>query len=554
MQRFGYLWLVFGAMILCCAVTAQTPVKSGTSVITGKITIENQTAPRISVVLHSGDNLNPMKDDKQQRVTTDAAGNYRFERLLAGKYRVEVSAPGYVSKQKNQNQWERGSLINVVDNETIDKLDFNLIRGGVITGRLMEESGKPITELNLQLERINEKGEKVPFGTAEISDDRGIYRCYGLEPGKYLVSAGQNESAASLNLGGPKFKKTWYPGVQDQAKAQVVEVSAENEAVNIDFRLPRMKKGFTVSGRVIEEATGKPVKGVGVGLATLDEKGRVTGMSFGGSFTSDEGEFKQSGLVPGKYMTNVFPITGSSDSFAKSIKFELKEEAYSNLEIKMVAGVSISGFAVLEGVDDPALKQAFQRLTINAFAQSAPQEADGDFSFNSPGKIEADGRFLLRGLRAGKIQVMLNTFESPDLRNFSLSRIERDGVPVEGGIEAKSGEKITGVRVIVAYTAGRLSGQVTLANAPNLSEYRIMAFVSQSEKPGNSKGVPVDERGRFLIEGLAAGVYELKVNAYPMKPGTVNTTELPSVTQSVTIPHNNEAKISLTLDFKGKGN
>jgi 5-hydroxyisourate hydrolase-like protein (transthyretin family) len=552
MQRF--FWSVFGMSILCCFVAAQTPVKVGTSTITGKITIENQPIAGVNVVLHSGDNPNPMKDEKRQRVTTDAVGNYRFERLVAGKYRVEVSAPGYVSKQKNENRWERGSLINVVDNETIDKLDFNLIRGGVITGRLMEESGKPITELNLQLERINEKGEKVPFGTAEITDDRGIYRCYGLEPGKYLVSAGQNESAASLNLGGPKYKKTWYPGVPDQAKAQIVEVTIENEAINIDFRLPRMKKGFTVSGRVIEEATGKPVKGVGVGLSTLDEKGQITGMSFGGSFTNDEGEFKQSGLVPGKYMTNVFPITGNSDGFAKPLKFELKDEDYSNLEIKMVDGVSIGGFAVLEGVDDPAIKQAFQGLTLQAFAQSAPQEMDSDFSFNSPGKIEADGRFLLRGLRAGKIQIMLNTFGTPNLKNFSLSRIERDSVPVEGGIEAKSGEKITGVRLVVAYAAGRLSGQVTLVNAPSLSEYRIMASVSQTEKPANNKGVSVDERGRFLIEGLAAGVYELKVNAFPMKPGTVNTAELPSVTQTVTIPHNNEAKVSLTLDFKGKGN
>ena len=554
MQRFGFLLAVFAMSILCYAVGAQTPVKTGTSVITGKITIENQAAPGINVVMHSGDNPNPMKDDKRQKVTTDAAGNYRFERLVAGKYRVEVSAPGYVSKQKNENRWERGSLINVTDNETIDKLDFNLIRGGVITGRLMEENGKPITELNLALMRINEKGEKAPMGSAEVSDDRGIYRCYGLEPGKYLVSAGQGESDSSLNMGGVKFRKTWYPGVQDETKAQVVEVTIENEAINIDFRLPRMKKGFTVSGRVIEEATGKPVKGVGVGLATLNEKGQITGMSFGGSFTNDDGEFKQSGLVPGKYMTNVFPITGNSDSFAKAIKFELKDEDYSNLEIKMVDGVSIGGFAVLEGVDDPAIKQAFQGLTLHAFAQSSTTEMDSDFSFNAPGKIEADGRFLLRGLRAGKIQIMLNTFGTPNLKNFSLSRIEREGAPVEGGIEAKSGEKITGVRLIVAYVSGRLSGQVTLANAPSSSEYRIMASVSQTGKPASSKGVSVDERGRFLIEGLAAGVYELKVNAFPMKPGPVNTAEFPSVTQTVTIPHNNEAKVSLTLDFKGKGN
>lgn len=98
MRRF--FCLVFGMSMLCCFAAAQAPVKVGTSTITGKITIESQPTAGVNVVLHSGDNPNPMKDDKRQRVTTDAAGNYRFERLLAGKYRVEVSAPGYVSKHK----------------------------------------------------------------------------------------------------------------------------------------------------------------------------------------------------------------------------------------------------------------------------------------------------------------------------------------------------------------------------------------------------------------------------------------------------------------------
>ncbi len=554
MQRFGCLWLVLGISVLCYVAAAQTPVKSGSSAITGKITIESQPAQSVSVVLHSGDNPNPMKDDKRQRVTTDAAGNYHFERLLAGKYRVEVSAPGYVSKQKNENQWERGSLINVADNEIIDKLDFNLTRGGVITGHLMEESGKPITELNLELLRINEKGEKVPVQIREITDDRGIYRCYGLETGKYLVSAGQGESVASLNLGGPKYSKTWYPGVQEQSKAQVVEVTIENETINIDFRLPRMKKGFTVSGRVIEEATGKPLKGIGVGLGTLDEKGFLSGMSFGGAFTNDEGEFKQSGLVSGKYTTMIFPISGESDNFAKAVKFELKDEDYSNLEIKMVAGASISGFAVLEDVDDPLIKQAFQRLMISATLQPAAQGQDDDLTFDAPRPIATDGRFTIRGLRAGKIRLSLGNRNLPDLRNFSLARIERDGAAVENGIEANSGEKITGVRMVVTYASGRLNGQVTIANAPSLNEYRILASVTQAEKPGRSRGVAVDERGRFLIEGLPAGDYELTVKAISRNQLTVNTAELPVTKQLVTIPHNNEAKVLIILDFKGKGN
>jgi hypothetical protein len=405
--------------------------------------------------------------------------------------------------------------------------------------------------LNLELLRLNERGEKVPVQIREITDDRGIYRCYGLEPGKYLVSAGQDESAASLNMGGSKYKKTWYPGVKDQAKAQVVDVTIENEAINIDFRLPRLGKGFTVTGRVIEEATGKPVKGIGVGLGTLDEKGNLSGISFGGAYTNDDGEFKQSGLVPGKYTTMIFPTSGESDNFAKAVKFELKDEDYSNLEIKMIAGASISGFAILEGVDDPVIKQAFQRLMISATRQPGQQEKDDDLTFDAPRPIAAEGRFQIRGLRPGKVRLSLGNRNLPDLRNFSVARIERDGAAVENGIEANSGEKITGVRIVVIYSTGRLSGQVAIVNAPSLNDYRIVASVTQVNR---NRSMTVDERGRFLIEGLPAGEYELTVKAIPINPANINNAELPIAKQSVTIPLNNEAKVSIVLDFKGKGN
>ena len=59
------------------------------------------------------------------------------------------------------------------------------------------------------------------------TDDRGVYRIYGLPAGQYLVSAGEDRSGGGLSFGrGEKvfFPRTFYPGTTEKSEAKPVEL------------------------------------------------------------------------------------------------------------------------------------------------------------------------------------------------------------------------------------------------------------------------------------------------------------------------------------------
>jgi len=78
-------------------------------------------------------------------------------------------------------------------------------------------------------------------GTRNLTDDRGVFRVYGLAPGAYRVSVGQVASAEGaisiVGIGGSQYAKTFYPGATDELKAAIIRVNEGTEATNIDIIL-----------------------------------------------------------------------------------------------------------------------------------------------------------------------------------------------------------------------------------------------------------------------------------------------------------------------------
>src|SRR5437764_1398768 len=88
---------------------------------------------------------------------------------------------------------------------------------GTIAGRVT---------VNPQVANVNLQGARhEPYNgnyTVMQTDDRGVYRIYGLPPGRYLVSAGipvGRDGGASMGRGNSYYPQTFYPGVRDEAKA-----------------------------------------------------------------------------------------------------------------------------------------------------------------------------------------------------------------------------------------------------------------------------------------------------------------------------------------------
>src|SRR5262249_23039587 len=137
-----------------------------------------------------------------------------------------------------------------------------------------------------------------------MTDDRGVYRVYGLEPGRYLISAGRDLKSGGSGGGGPNlnYPLTYYPGVSEEARAEGVEVAAGAEATSIDITLGKSVTGYGARGRVVNSDTGQPMPNVVVGYNGIRPDGAPVGMAVNANAQTDSrGEFRLNGIVPGQY-------------------------------------------------------------------------------------------------------------------------------------------------------------------------------------------------------------------------------------------------------------
>ena len=87
--------------------------------------------------------------------------------------------------------------ITVSDGQQVTGVSIALVRGGVVTGMVVDDSGRPIPGVGVTVLRFGYNtvsGERtLSFTSAgsmgDITDDCGVYRVWGLRPGDDIVSA-----------------------------------------------------------------------------------------------------------------------------------------------------------------------------------------------------------------------------------------------------------------------------------------------------------------------------------------------------------------------------
>ena len=258
---FSLLPILFLTSTLCLG---QAPAKEPTASISGHVTMGGKSAPGITVVA----TLNTSSFDNKTvaKTTTDEEGNYKLTALPAGLFNVMPMAKAFLLETAGAYK-QPGQAVNVAEGEAVTKIDFTLVRGGVVTGRITDAEGHPIIGEQVSVVPKDGKADTSQMsmfgGPRNQTDDRGIYRVYGLGPGRYQVSVGQASSAGGavsiMGMGGSKYVKTFYPGVQEKSKATFIEIKEGTEVTNVDIAVGKVGSGFSVSGRVIDADSGQPV-------------------------------------------------------------------------------------------------------------------------------------------------------------------------------------------------------------------------------------------------------------------------------------------------------
>jgi protocatechuate 3,4-dioxygenase beta subunit len=525
--------IVYTLLLLSTVVSAQSQSavdKGATSTITGKVTVGGKGISGVVVGLMLV--ASPSRHlPTRFRGISDEDGNYRITNVQPGSYEVIAVAPAYVATEG------RKSVI-VGRNEVIENIDITLLRGGVITGKVTDADGNPVIEERIQLSQAS-SGQSVFYNRSSIfTDDRGIYRAFGVPAGRYKISAGTDGESLSSRGSTAAHQRTYYPSVTQAAEATVIEVSEGSEATNVDITLGRELRRYSAHGRVVDADTSKPMPAMRVSVQLFFQNGST---SVTAAESDKDGEFNIQNLYPGKYSVFVGSIN-DSEWHAEPVRFEVVDQDVDGLLLKTSRGASAWGVIILEGTNDPKVR-----------ANLARGRVFGNVANNNPGRnshsasINPDGSFALNGLPAGRLMLQLQT---PD--KLIVTRLEHNGVAYPRGVEIKEREVLTGLRVVASHANGTIRGVLKLPEGLVLPQgSRFMLGLRRSEDPPFTYyGAPIqtDARGHFLIEGLIPGTYEIVlaglVNARPERqPSIQRTTHTVVVTGGVT-----EVTITLQTD------
>ena len=511
--------------VLCIAATvfAQSNNPQGAKAprgsVSGRVTIKDKGAPGVAVGLRKAE-LNPF--EQQLKATTDHDGFYRIANVPPGSYEVAPSAPAFVTVDI-----QRGKTVVLGDDENVDGVNFSLVRGGVITGKVTDADGRPVIQQQVSLFPVDAFAQPsparpqqqpqpprqiFPAGGAQ-TDDRGIYRMYGLRAGRYKVATGRSDEVFSVGFGQTRssYQQVFHPDVTEQATATIIEVSEGSEANNVDIKLGSALQTFSVSGRVMDVEKGLPVPNINFGLQ------RLTGQR--GEFmptpltSNSQGDFFAEGLIAGKYQIMFFQDL-TADLRAESVTFEIIDQDLSDVVIKLSKGASVSGVVVVE-TENKTARQKLQQMRLMAYVPGSA-EVGGAYGRSGSSVISPDGSFRIGGLPAGTVNLSLNPMMMPyDLKGFAISRIERDGI-VLPRVEIREGENLAGLRVVLVYGNGTIRGVVKVENGTLSPDARMIVRLAKpgGEGLGGIRPSQVDARGLFLIEGIPTGNYEVTLTVF----------------------------------------
>lgn len=533
---------------------AQTQPRQGTTAsratgnVTGRVTAGGEPAAGVNLVLRKYRSAAPGDGGVVGRAVTDHAGKYRFENVPEGHFAVVPVATAFVQEQENSfnNEWPAAT---VRGGETVENVNLALISGGVITGKAIDADGFPLTGLYVDLERVGPQSQPMPFFppdyNSRLIDDRGVYRLYGLPAGNYRVSVGEQGVARVVaSSGHTPVRRTWHPSTDDVTQARLVEVETGRESTGVDIRLLPPEKTYTVAGRVVDAVTGAGIANVALGWG----KGGYRNLRQSDR-TDAEGRFRLDGFPAG-----VFDIFGQSESltefYCEPVKVEIRDRDVEGVEVRLRRGINISGRIVFEGVADPQILARVSDIQIQAGVK-APEPTPP--RFGSVAKVEPDGSFRVHGLWPGQVTMMLGYFSLA--QGFYLKGVEHNGEVKDTGIEIVAGRDVDGVRLIVGYGSGSISGQVKLADGelPAGRHFVVRArFLGKSTDYRGNTVVRTDLQGRFILEGLSPGEYEVVADINPVNspdPSSRIILKRPPSYPKAIVSHGKMTEVSITLEI-----
>lgn len=444
------LIVIFG--LLCLAALAETSPKTGA--ISGRVIRANNGQPiaKVKVVLIKQKAPLPsgaIEDfsSLQSSTMTDGEGKFEFDDLEPSSYIVSAEKPGFIDETASSNGDGSSRTLTVKAGATEGGIEFRLLQGAVLAGRVLNEDGEPMPKAMISVMRTvySLKGKSLQPFKMETTNDLGEFRVYGLAPGSYFVFALVQEEVESVFQRKGSSQKTlvyppvYYPGTQKESDAAPIRLTAGEEA-RADFSLAPVH-AIVVRGKVVGVPRGKNGEPQQTMVILGSDRSEMISMPHIAQLEKD-GKFELQNVTPGNYTLVALSgeqrgamgsgLLGRTDISAGETDIDGVEIA-----IEPYSG-TIKGRVIVEGTSKPGQSEG---LMINLQPQEAATSSSGLFGESGgAGYVTKDGTFTLQSFGDGMFSVNVTASRS-GFEDWYLKSIRYAG---QDGTE--NGIKITSAR------------------------------------------------------------------------------------------------------------
>ncbi len=503
------------------------PRPEGTGSIRGRV-IENSEGRPLRGVRIGASWRGPSADEGAQfAARTDGDGVFTIDRLPDGSYFVSVSRRGFFDDPGGA---PASRQVTIRNGAAIDIGDVRFVRGGVITGRVVDEHGEPVERARVTpVARLTGQGVLTTLGATSTTDDRGAYRLHGLSRGTYTVRVlpigPSGRGPLRLQGAEPELLPAFAGSAGDLASADFVELQAGSEAV-LDVRLPSGRL-TTVSGQIVLAHDPATPSRPNVWLRPVDRGAQVR---LANAAVQPDGRFEFLDVAPGRYLLVaeedlVSTPQGPGRRRAGWVEIAVAGEALTEVAVPMGYGAMVRGRIEVDDGGYGELASRPLHVVASGFGDSHPVTG-------SPPRAAAvrEFAFELRDV-LGHAQL-----EVPLLTDGVWQKaVLIDGEDASDGFDFPPSGTIDGVVILVSTRQSGVSGRVLGARGD-------MQGVSVLALPEGRVDV---SRGRHSRWHIVAASADGTFTADGLRPGRYTVVALSPAMRSVFDRMNREARQAL---------
>jgi hypothetical protein len=493
---------------------------------------------------------------------TDDEGRFAFDGLPAGRFSVTAARRAFLTSAFGATRpGGPGTPVQLDDGAHVSNIVIAMPRGAVLTGAITDPTGAPVQSLSVMVYQLVTH----TVAGSIVTDDRGVYRVYGLPPGEYVVAAdpdpilragetgmmsGQEVDAAlrALERRGARaapilprpgvapppdsepiaplraFSNApiFYPGTAVAADAMPIAVAAGEERGGLDFIVAPVPMG-SIAGMVIG-TDGRPAGDVaiwmsGTGPSNPLALGRTS--AAGPGRTRPDGSFEFRNVSPGAYRVtasrrptstgdapfSISPGRGADSEWATA-DVALNGEHLDGISMVLQPGLRVSGRVVFEGTGSLPSDLTAMRVTVT------PVPAPVGGSRILPIPVGAKGTFEITNLLPGAYALGLTLPAGVAEKWWPRSGLAGGRDVLDFPLDLQAGTGVPEVVFTLSDRRSSVSGVLQAADGQRRPEHVVLFSADRADWHPRSRRIravrPATD-GSYRVDDIPPGEYLIAV-------------------------------------------